>query len=86
MASNSGGGDGHRASRRGSQLRWPKRPIASQIPLTAGPIARLSIVYRTWAKVRLEQFRQWQQLWRRPDAYTGAKGRGAPDAWLRGAV
>eukprot|EP00969_Alexandrium_andersonii_P037422 1640519-Alexandrium_andersonii.AAC.1 len=40
----------------------------------------------TWARARPKQLRKWQGLWRRPDAYAGAKGRGAREAWLRGAA
>eukprot|EP00969_Alexandrium_andersonii_P217008 9585073-Alexandrium_andersonii.AAC.1 len=68
--------------------RWPqdlthascaymaKAPTFSPIPTEYRGISVLSIIYRTWAKLRLFQMRSWQQQWKHEALHAGVPGLG----------
>ena len=45
-----------------------------------------SIIYRTWAKMRLHHLGSWISEWIPREAYAGMKGRSAADAWHAAAI
>ena len=55
------GGNGPCASPRGTRLSIPKR--APPRPLNTRPLTILSMIYRLWAGIRLEEAIRWQEAW-----------------------
>eukprot|EP00973_Karenia_brevis_P027554 3799595-Karenia_brevis.AAC.1 len=44
------------------------------------------VVYRLWAKTRLQSLQPWVQQWQWPQMYAGREGASATDAWYSMAI
>ena len=50
------------------------------MPLNTRPLTVLSMIYRLWAGMRLEEAIRWQELWERPCAFGFRPAQSALDA------
>eukprot|EP00969_Alexandrium_andersonii_P342695 15147852-Alexandrium_andersonii.AAC.1 len=55
-------------------------------PMAFRGLMILPIFYRVLAKIRLRHMQSWAEAWMDPNTFSGAKGRGAQDAWYRTAA
>eukprot|EP00969_Alexandrium_andersonii_P211869 9357193-Alexandrium_andersonii.AAC.1 len=59
-----------------------KTPEASVAARDYRVLSILSVLYRTWAKLRLREAREWTTSWAPSGLYAGVPGVGAQDAWF----
>eukprot|EP00969_Alexandrium_andersonii_P145694 6443472-Alexandrium_andersonii.AAC.1 len=51
-------------------------------PLAYRGLAIISIIYRTWSKLRLADVQRWVRTWQHDQCFAGVKGKGAHQAWF----
>eukprot|EP00969_Alexandrium_andersonii_P289070 12776775-Alexandrium_andersonii.AAC.1 len=55
-------------------------------PMAHRGLLLLPVIYRSWAKCRMRELRDWMDAWRCPGIYSAFGGVGAEDAWMETAV